>query len=69
MKLIKENLKKGSDRHKSLVKVKRTLKEFSVGDKVFLKVKVDKITIKSSKLFATYMGPFTILQKINHVAY
>lgn len=67
--MIQENLKEALDRYKSLANLKRTPREFSVGDKVFLRVKIERSAIKSSKLFARYVGPFTIIQKVNFIAY
>ena len=60
------------DRKKSYANQKRTLRDFKVGDHVFLKVKANKSSLKlgnCSKLAARYCGPFEILERNGPVAY
>lgn len=49
--------------------MKRTPREFKIGYKVFLRVKLGKSFKKSSKLVARFIGPFDILQIINPINY
>lgn len=49
--------------------MKRKPREFSIDDKVFLRVKSKKSAIKSSKLASRYVDPFSILDKISPVTY
>ena len=66
---IWKRLKEVENQNKSYADLKRTPMEFSIGDKVFLRVKIEKSTIKYSKLALRYVGPFSILNKISPVAY
>lgn len=66
---IQKTLKAIADRQKSYADQGRTPRDFTVGDKVFLCVKLGKSSIKSSKLATRFVGPFEILQKVNPVAY
>lgn len=61
LKVIKINLKEALDRHKNLAYLKQILREFKFDDKLFLKFKVEKSAIKTSKLGARFVGPFSIL--------
>jgi hypothetical protein len=69
---IKQNLKDAQDRQKSYVDKGRTHMEFKVGDRLFLKVKANKSSLKlgnCSKLAARYCGSFEILERIGPIAY
>nr|GEZ59560.1 putative reverse transcriptase domain, ribonuclease H-like domain, aspartic peptidase domain protein [Tanacetum cinerariifolium] len=69
---IKERLKVARDRQKSYADKQRKPLEFSVGDKVLLKVSPRKGVIrfgKKSKLSSRYVGPFEIVERIDPVAY
>lgn len=69
---IGQRLKEASDRQKSYVNKNRTPRELEVGEKVFLRVRPNKSSIrfgKKTKLAPCYAGPFEILGRINPVAY
>nr|GEW65723.1 putative reverse transcriptase domain-containing protein [Tanacetum cinerariifolium] len=69
---IKEILKAARDRQKSYVDNRRNLLEFSVGDKVLLKVSPRKGVVrfsKRSKLSPRYVRPFEIVERVGPVAY
>ncbi|GJY61899.1 putative reverse transcriptase domain-containing protein [Tanacetum coccineum] len=69
---IKERLKTARDRQKSYADNRRKLLEFSVGDKVLLKVSPTKGVVrfgKRSKLSPRYVGPFEIVERFGPVAY
>jgi hypothetical protein len=68
---IKQNLKDAQDRQKSYADKNKTHREFKVGDHVFLKVKVNRSSLKlgsCAKLVARFCGPFEILERIGLVA-
>ncbi|XP_026378796.1 uncharacterized protein LOC113273262 [Papaver somniferum] len=71
--LLKEDLHKYQERMKFFADKKRSDRVFSVGDKVYLKLQpyrqASVVLRRNLKLAAKYYGPFTILQKISHVAY
>nr|GFA22909.1 putative reverse transcriptase domain-containing protein [Tanacetum cinerariifolium] len=69
---IKERLKVAQDRQKSYADKRQKLLEFSVGDKVLLKVSPRKGVLcfgKRSKLSQRYVGSFEIVERIGPVAY
>nr|GEX65525.1 putative reverse transcriptase domain-containing protein [Tanacetum cinerariifolium] len=69
---IKERFKVARDRQKSYADKRRKPLEFSVGDKVLLKVSPRKGVVrfgKRSKLSPKYVGPFDIVERIGPVAY
>ncbi|GJT68861.1 putative reverse transcriptase domain-containing protein [Tanacetum coccineum] len=69
---IKERLKTVRDRRKSYAENRRKPLEFSVGDKVLLKVSPWKGVVrfgKRSKLSPRYVGPFEIVERVSPVAY
>nr|GEY54654.1 putative reverse transcriptase domain-containing protein [Tanacetum cinerariifolium] len=69
---IKDRLKTARDRQKSYVDHRQKPLEFSVGDKVLLKVSPKKGVVrfgKRSKLLPRYVGPFEIVKQVGLVAY
>nr|GFC70764.1 putative reverse transcriptase domain-containing protein [Tanacetum cinerariifolium] len=67
-----ERLKVARDRQKSYADKRRKPLEFSVGDKVLLKVSPRKVVVrfgKRSKILPRYVGPFEIVERIGPVAY
>ncbi|GJT94526.1 putative reverse transcriptase domain-containing protein [Tanacetum coccineum] len=69
---IKERLKAARDRQKSYADHRQKLLEFSVGDKVLLKVSPRKGVVrfgKRSKLSPRYVGPFEVVERVGPGAY
>ncbi|GJV14390.1 putative reverse transcriptase domain-containing protein [Tanacetum coccineum] len=69
---IRERLKAARDRQKSYADNRRKPLEFSVGDKVLLKVSPRKGVVhfgKRSKLSPRHVGPFEIVERVGLVAY
>ena len=65
-------MKTTQDRQKSHAELKRTQKEFQVGENVFVKVKPRKRSFKlgiCAKLAPRYCGPFEILEIVGLLAY
>ena len=72
VKQVQGNLKIVQDRQKSQEDLKRTPKEFQVGEHVFIKVRPKKSSLRlgsCAKLVPRYCAPFEILSRIGHVAY
>ena len=72
VKQVQGNLKVVQDRQKSQVDLKRTPKEFQVGEHVFIKVRPKNSSMRlgnCAKLAPRYCGPFEILSRIGQVAY
>ena len=72
LRLIRENLKRASDRQASYANLKRTPRSFGVGDRVFLRVKPKRSSLKLGKcrkLAYRYCGPFEVLRRIGEQSY
>ena len=72
VKQVQGNLKIAQDRQKSQADLKRTPKEFQVGEHVFIKVRPKNSSLILGicpKLVPHYSGPFEILSRIGHVSY
>ena len=72
VKKIKDRLKAAFDRQKSYADLKRRDIEYSVGDKVFLKVSPWKKILRfgrKGKLSPRFIGPYEIVERIGPVAY
>ena len=72
VKQVQGNLKVVQDRQKIQANLKRTPKEFQVGEHVFIKVRPKKSSVRlgsCAKLAPRYCGPFEILAIIGQVAY
>ena len=72
MKQVQQNLNASQDMQKTYVDLKRTPREFQVGDHVYIKVNPKKISLilgKYSKLALKYCRPFKILSKVGSVMY
>ena len=72
LQVIRANLKAAQDRQKSYANLKRADIEFSVGDKVFLKISPWKGVIrfgKKGKLSPRFIGPYEVIERIGPVAY
>ncbi|GJR13307.1 hypothetical protein Tco_0795959 [Tanacetum coccineum] len=69
---LEERLKTARDRQKSYTDNRRKPLEFSVSDKVLLKVSPWKGMVrfgKKSKLSSRYVGPFEVVKRVGPVAY
>ncbi|MCO5607248.1 hypothetical protein L7F22_061441 [Adiantum nelumboides] len=70
--IIRSNLKRASDRHKSYADLQRSTRSFSEGKWVFLRVKPKRSSLKLGKfckLAFKYYGPFEILRRAGEQAY
>ena len=72
MQVIRQSLKRASDRQKSYADLHRSSRTFQIGDKVFLRVKPKRSSLKMGKcrkLSSRYCGPFEILRRIGEQSY
>ena len=72
VKQVQGNLKVAQDRQKSQADLRRTQKEFQVGEHVFIKVRPKKSSLRlggCANLAPQYCEPFQILSRIGHVTY
>jgi hypothetical protein len=72
MEKIKKNSKASQDRQKIYADKNNMFRVFKVGERVFLKVKMKKSSLRLGsypKLAVRYYGPFEILEKIGPIAY
>ncbi|MGJ2631375.1 hypothetical protein ACR8J5_22395, partial [Salmonella enterica subsp. enterica serovar Paratyphi A] len=70
--VIRENLKRASDRQKSYADLHRSARIFSKGDQVFLRVKPKRSSLKLGqfkKLAFRYCGPFEVLKRVGEQSY
>lgn len=69
--MIQQRFKTAQSRQKSYVNVRRRSLEFTVGDRVFLKVSSRRGVVRfgrNDKLVLRYVGPFEILERIYRMA-
>ncbi len=72
LQVIRGALKRASDRQKSYTDLHRSSREFKVGDKVFLRVKPKRSSLKLGKykkLAFRYCGPYEIVKGIGEQSY
>jgi hypothetical protein len=72
MQTIKQTIKEAQDQHKIYVDAHHVKRSYEFGDRVFLRVKPNKSSIKfgkGDKLSPRFVGPFQILEKKGPVAY
>ena len=72
VRVIKNRLTEAADRQKSYADLKRKDIEYSIGDKVFLKVSPWKRILRfgrKGKLSPRFIGPYEVLERIGPVAY
>ena len=72
LRLARLNVKQAQDRYKHYAYLKRRLITFEEGEQVFLRVPENSSSLKTgpvAKLSPRYCGPFTILKKVDEVAY
>ena len=67
MQVIRQSLKRASDRQKSYADLHRSSCTFQIGDKVFLRGKPKRSSLKIGKcrkLSFSYCGPFEVLRRM-----
>jgi hypothetical protein len=73
LKVLQTNLLKAQNRMKKYADLKRTERQFAVGDLAYLKMQPYRETAlglrNALKLSSKYYGPFRILKKVGNVAY
>ena len=72
MQVIRQSLKRASDRQKSYANLHRSTRTFQIGDKVFLRVKPKRSSLKMGKcrkLSFRYCGPFEVLRRMGEQSY
>ena len=72
MQVIRQSLKRASDRQKSYADLHRSSRTFQIGDKVFLRVKPKRSSLKMGKcrkLSFRYYGPFEVLRRMGDQSY
>jgi hypothetical protein len=72
MKTIRQRIKEAQDQQKSYVDAHHVDRSYEVGDRVFLRVKPHKSSIKFGKgvkISPRFVGPFEIVEKKGIVAY
>ena len=72
VKVVRDNLKKARDRHKSYADNRLRDLQFDIGDRVFLKISLWKCVLrfeKRGKLSPRYIGPYEIMSKVGPIAY
>ena len=72
MQVIRQSLKRASDKQKSYADLHRSSHTFQIGDKVFLRVKPKRSSLKlgnCKKLAFKYCGPFDVLQRMGEQPY
>ena len=66
MKTIRQRIKEAQDRQKSYADTHRVNRSYEIGDRVFLRVKLHKISIKfgnGAKISPRFVGPFDIVER------
>jgi hypothetical protein len=72
MKSIRQRIKKAQDQQKSYTNVHHVDHSYEVSDRVFLRVKLHKSSIKfgkGTKLSSRFVGPFEVVEKKGLIAY
>ena len=72
LQVVREALKRASDRHTSYAYLHRSSQTFKAGDKVFLRVKLKRSSLqlgKHKKLAYRYCGSYEILRRIGEQSY
>jgi hypothetical protein len=68
MKIIIQRIKEAQDRQKIYVDAHYVDRNYEVGDRVFLQVKLHKSSIKigkGAKLSPRFVGPFEVVESVN----
>ena len=72
LQVIRQTLKRASDRQRSYADLHQTSRNFKPGEKVFLRVKPKRSSLKLGKyrkLAYRYCGPYEVLQRIGEQSY